>query len=610
MSTQARWFIGSIGLRRPEESLPDTGSEKTMSSAKKTEANRRNAQKSSGPKSAEGKSRSRCNAIKHGMRATLAVLPGEDEAAFSSRVDGWTRDLKPRNEAEQYLVDRAARVSWQLDRVERGYVARLTANINNATAAAAAGVTQTEGDDVCLLGARLFWDARGPMPLYPHRPCSSDDPMARVSWPGIAHDPNLPAHLVRSLESTAEGCAWLLDRWAELCSLLEQGIAWQSPDKLKAIRLLGRQPIDAFDVPQVGLVFLACHMIDPSGGEPFHEIWRELKHSEIDIAKQRLRARPMDSLRPNSVDLARDALYGIVDQAVERLKKIAEAYRTRDEANAKLTADLLGFDDSTEGERIRRYETACSRNLIRTLDAFDKRHRAEDDIDPVFPASIDEIAPVSAVEVELEAGPDVEFDPCFVAESTNEPIHLSAVIAHDAVSQPAETSDAGMQSHHKPDAIPKKQELPNEPTVLTGAHDIAELPNEPTALSGAYAIAELPNEPTVLTGAHANPELPNEPTVLTGRQDIAKLPNEPTVLTGAHTVAELPNEPTALLSLQQSGGRKLFASGTHRRVWDAKPKAGPNRKERRARAARSQKTKSDLTWVLPPGNVLLGKPPP
>ena len=173
----------------------------------------------------------------------------------------------------------------------------------------------------------------------------------------------------------APGC------WAELCSLLDQGIAWQSPDKLKAIRLLGRQPIDALDESQVRLIFIACHMIDPSGGDLFHEIWRELKHSESDIAKQRLKSRPMDALRPNSVDLARDALYNIVDQAVGRLKRIADAYRTRDEANAKLTADLLGFDDSAEGERIRRYETSCSRTLIRTLDAFDKRHRAAGDDD-------------------------------------------------------------------------------------------------------------------------------------------------------------------------------------------------------------------------------------
>ncbi len=143
-----------------------------MSSAKKIEANRRNAQKSSGPKSDEGKSRSRLNALKHGMRANLLVLPGEDAEACQGRVDGWTDSLKPRNEAEQYLAERAARISLQLDRIERAHLARLTANINNAAADAAAGVTQPEGEgeDVLTLGWRLFWDARGPLSLYPHYP--------------------------------------------------------------------------------------------------------------------------------------------------------------------------------------------------------------------------------------------------------------------------------------------------------------------------------------------------------------------------------------------------------------------------------------------------------
>ena len=267
-----------------------------MASEKKIEANRRNAQKSTGPKSAEGKSQSRFNALKHGMRANLLVLPGEDGEEFQARVDGWTDDLKPRNQREQYLIERAARVSWQLDRIERAYVARLSANIYNA----AAGVTQpAEGEDVLMLGTRLFWDARGPLPLYPHNPHQDDDPKPSVSWSGIVHDPNNPAHLVHSLESSAAGCTWLLDRWAELRSMVVQGQPWQSPDKLKAIRLLGTQPIEAFDVTEVGIVFLACHQLDPNGGELFHEIWNELNSSEIEIAKKRLRDRPLDWLKPH-----------------------------------------------------------------------------------------------------------------------------------------------------------------------------------------------------------------------------------------------------------------------------------------------------------------------
>jgi len=297
------------------------------------------------------------------------------------------------------------------------------------------------------------------------------------------------------LESTAKGCDWLLDRWAELRSLLEQGQAWRSPDKLKATRLLGRQPVDAFDDPKVSMVFVACHQIDPSGGELFHEIWYELKDDQIHHTKKRLKGRPLNSSQPQSEVEARQALLSIVDRAVGRLETIAEAHRKRAEANASLTADLLAFVGSVEGERLRRYETSCSRTLLRTLDAFDKRHLAaddDDDIDPIVPASIEECEPVSAVEVE----PDVEINPAFAAESTNEPIDSSAPIADNAISQPAEPADAGMQSHCEPAATRKNPELPNEPTAHTSPHHNPELPNEPTAHTSRYDKPQLPNERT------------------------------------------------------------------------------------------------------------------
>ncbi len=46
--------------------------------SKRIEANRRNSQKSTGQRTSEGKSKVRINAIKHGMMATLPLLPGED----------------------------------------------------------------------------------------------------------------------------------------------------------------------------------------------------------------------------------------------------------------------------------------------------------------------------------------------------------------------------------------------------------------------------------------------------------------------------------------------------------------------------------------------------
>ena len=81
------------------------------------------------------------------------------------------------------------------------------------------------------------------------------------------------------------------------------------------------------------------------------------------------------------------------------MKSIADRHRKRAEANAGQTADLLAFDASSEGERLRRYEISCSRSLLRTLDAFDKRHKAAEDdenrdIELFIPANADECLPV------------------------------------------------------------------------------------------------------------------------------------------------------------------------------------------------------------------------
>ena len=53
-----------------------------MTSDKQADANRRNARKSTGPKTPEGKAAVRLNALKHGLLANDVLLPGEDESAL------------------------------------------------------------------------------------------------------------------------------------------------------------------------------------------------------------------------------------------------------------------------------------------------------------------------------------------------------------------------------------------------------------------------------------------------------------------------------------------------------------------------------------------------
>ena len=58
-----------------------------MASQKQIDANRRNAQKSTGPITDLGKATAKFNALKHGMTASTAVLPYEDADSYAELRD-------------------------------------------------------------------------------------------------------------------------------------------------------------------------------------------------------------------------------------------------------------------------------------------------------------------------------------------------------------------------------------------------------------------------------------------------------------------------------------------------------------------------------------------
>ena len=72
-----------------------------MSTEKQIEANRHNAKKSTGPKSEEGKTRTRRNALRHGLTAEQTVLPHEDPKNYDHLRAGLIQAHAPQNAAEQ-----------------------------------------------------------------------------------------------------------------------------------------------------------------------------------------------------------------------------------------------------------------------------------------------------------------------------------------------------------------------------------------------------------------------------------------------------------------------------------------------------------------------------
>ncbi len=90
-----------------------------MTSAKKAEANRRNALKSTGPKTPEGKAAVRLNALRHGLLTQQILLPGEDEDALRELDERLRAELQPVGELENLLVDRIIAAYWRLWRLGR-----------------------------------------------------------------------------------------------------------------------------------------------------------------------------------------------------------------------------------------------------------------------------------------------------------------------------------------------------------------------------------------------------------------------------------------------------------------------------------------------------------
>ena len=95
----------------------------TSISPKKLEANRRNAQQSTGPRAEEGKSQSRRNALKHGiLSSALLITEGqgaEDPAEFDEVLGGIRRDVSPVGRLEEMLVEKIAVCWWRQKRALR-----------------------------------------------------------------------------------------------------------------------------------------------------------------------------------------------------------------------------------------------------------------------------------------------------------------------------------------------------------------------------------------------------------------------------------------------------------------------------------------------------------
>ncbi len=140
-------------------------------------ANRRNSLKSTGPKTPEGKEKSRANALKHGLCASVCVP--EDLETVQRRSTDFFDTLKPQNLIHVWMVNQAALYSVRIERSQR---------------------MERRIRDKISLRAELTWD---------------DDRRFEAEDIGrkLGKD---PASAVEALRRTSHGCEWMMTRWAML----------------------------------------------------------------------------------------------------------------------------------------------------------------------------------------------------------------------------------------------------------------------------------------------------------------------------------------------------------------------------------------------------------
>ena len=82
-------------------------------------ANRANARKSTGPRTAEGKEKVAQNAAKHGLFSQKKVVFSENQVEFDLLEGEMMEELAPVGVMETMLATRIVNLMWRLKRIER-----------------------------------------------------------------------------------------------------------------------------------------------------------------------------------------------------------------------------------------------------------------------------------------------------------------------------------------------------------------------------------------------------------------------------------------------------------------------------------------------------------
>ena len=308
-----------------------------MASEKQVAASRANGAKSRGP-TEKGRQISKMNARKHGLRSKRKAVLVDLGYAHEERRRKWLAQHDAQTDYDEFMISSSVSLAIDVERSRRVCAADVESESEDAEA--------NDAERADELGDRLFFDPTGPMAMYGIDPAPVDT--IGPSRKGKAGDPNKPSRIVRRLNKTLAGCEFLLREWKRLRALAETGF-WLSPDRFRAVRMLGRQPVDALEHREVAMIFVASRGIVRLGKNEFDDLRGDMNEDALDQFMLRVKARFSDLFHDSTVAEYRQMLVDLADEHIKRLNSKCARHLKKAAANAARTIDKLGDDQSPKG---------------------------------------------------------------------------------------------------------------------------------------------------------------------------------------------------------------------------------------------------------------------
>ena len=303
----------------------------------KIAANRANARKSTGPRTPEGKARSRANAYKHGLTGDGVILATEDTEQVAARFTVLMDEMGPKTLLGGILVKRTAMLSVRLDRSYEQEANTLSARVLSA--------------ETVLADRRLS---------------EAENLLEKIHEAPLTH--------YRRLMTTPEGVKVMIGRWEGLKRDLDhiEGCRWNMHHYSATDHLKGHSG-GMVDISPYRAWSLAIHGC--------YDFLRESHFEGMKTDEDRRR-------------LAMNTVAGFIDDDIAQLTAHLATIDTRAiEAERSFAAGRALFDPSKDAILARRYEAAAERGLYRAIAEF---REVEAEGEAEIPLAIDGAVPLAS----------------------------------------------------------------------------------------------------------------------------------------------------------------------------------------------------------------------